>query len=643
MAWMQKLYETYERCQGQQPPGSEPLPPISHTTQKAQVEIVIDGTGNFRRAQVVERNDSDTLVPCTEASAGRSGTRPVSHPLCDKLQYIAADFARFGGEVTSGFEPEPEKPHQDYVALLTQWTQSNHSHPKLRAILDYVKRGHVVADLVREGILPVDDSGTAQPRLRTRWAEDKMRHRKSSVLSNNQSPSDAFVRWRVEEPGNPVTATWEDRDLIESWTRRYESMQTSRGICMVTGTEGVLAEQHPVKLRNGADKAKLISSNDTSGFTFRGRFLDADQAAGVGYEVTQKAHNALRWLIERQGHPKRPQITVAWAVTGNDIPNPLKNSHELFDTELSVDSTESAGIGDVGQAFSHRFNRLISGYRTKLGPADSVVVLALDSATPGRMAISFYRELNGSEYLDRIEGWHTRFAWVQNYSSNLRFVGAPSPPEIALAAYGRRLDPKLRKATIERLLPCIVDARPVPFDLVASAVRRSSNRTGLPHWEWAKTLGIACSLFKGRFTERGYQMDRELERTTRDYLYGRLLAIAEEIEGRALYVAGERRETTAARYMQRFADRPFSTWRFIEPALSPYKTRLRASRAGFLHKMETLLDEVVAAFAPKDFQDDRPLSGEFLLGYHCERRQLHASLIQSEIPQNPDQQSGGKS
>ena len=204
----------------------------------------------------------------------------------------------------------------------------------------------------------------------------------------------------------------------------------------------------------------------------------------------------------------------------------------------------------------------------------------------------------------------------------MKFVGAPSPKDIAEAAYGPPRDKKrkLHKATAERLLPCIIDGRPLPRDLVDSAVRRACHRAGLDHWEWEKNLGIACA--PGVLTKRRYHMTLETDRTSRDYLYGRLLAIAEHLEGRALYVAGESRDPNAARLMQRFADRPASTWRSIELALAPYKTRLRAKRPGFLHKMEERLDEVISAFTQEDFVDDRKLSGEFLLGYHCERRAL---------------------
>lgn len=121
-------------------------------------------------------------------------------------------------------------------------------------------------------------------------------------------------------------------------------------------------------------------------------------------------------------------------------------------------------------------------------------------------------------------------------------------------------------------------------------------------------------------------MALENERKTRDYLYGRLLAIAERTESVALRAADEKqRDTSAARMMQRFADRPYSTWRTIELALAPYKTRLRVSRAPFLSKMDKLLDEVMCAFSGNDFTQDAPLSGEFLLAYHCQRQALKPS------------------
>ena len=59
MSWIHKLYETYENCQsmiGMVSSGREvPLLPICHTTNKAQIEIVIDHQGNFKRARIVPK------------------------------------------------------------------------------------------------------------------------------------------------------------------------------------------------------------------------------------------------------------------------------------------------------------------------------------------------------------------------------------------------------------------------------------------------------------------------------------------------------------------------------------------------------------------------------------------------------------
>lgn len=616
MSWLLKLRDTYDACKGREPANSERLMPISHTTQQAHVEIVIDDTGRFREASVVDKSLSTTLIPCTEKSAGRSGQKPVAHPLCDKLQYLATDFRRYGGEVNSGYAKSPDEPHRKHMTALQAWRTSPHAHPKLDAIARYLGQGRVIEDLVNAKVLPLDDTG----RLAGAWTGDKAAAPPIyKVLSGEQIPGDAFVRWRVQG-ASPTSGTWQDEALIQAWIDYYGSIQQGRGLCIASGVEAPLAVQHPAKLRHSGDKAKLISSNDSKGFTFRGRFRKAAEAVTVGFETTQKAHNALRWLIARQGSRYGEQVIVAWAISGMPVPDPMAATYALLlDPDSQADSTPE----DAGQPFALRLKQAVNGYLARLDPTDDIVVMALDSATPGRMAITFYREINRSEFLAHLENWHSRTAWPQNFGKKLKFIGAPSPSDIAEAAYGLRVDDKLKKATRARLLPCIVDGMPIPADLVASAAQRAARRAGLDEWEWEKRLGIACALFRGSWPERNYEMSLELDRTTRDYLYGRLLAIADHLESRALHLAGETRGTTAARLMHRFSDRPASTWQTIWLSLDSYRNRLRSLRPPFLNAMETQIDTIVAAFDPPgEFLRDSPLSPEFLLGYHCQRQQL---------------------
>jgi CRISPR-associated protein Csd1 len=78
--------------------------------------------------------------------------------------------------------------------------------------------------------------------------------------------------------------------------------------------------------------------------------------------------------------------------------------------------------------------------------------------------------------------------------------------------------------------------------------------------------------------------------------------------------------TNADRLMNRFSTHPFTTWQTIEMSLKPYLEKLNGGGAA---SREKLLDEIMSLFDPNGFKDDRALSGEFLLGYHCQRYELN--------------------
>ncbi|MDR1482222.1 MAG: type I-C CRISPR-associated protein Cas8c/Csd1 [Synergistaceae bacterium] len=640
MSWLRKLYDTYEETKLMSFSGEAPPPlPIGHASQQAHIEITIDGDGNFLRASVIKKEE--TRIPVTEGSSCRT-SNGAPHPLCDKIQYVAGDYTDYGGD-KKGFFDDFKSGNEicdGYFTLIDKWFEASGNHPKLRAVHEYVKKRGVIRDLVEEKILYLNDKG----RLMKSWPDkdDEPEIFKALIKKSGEiDQGDAFVRWKVSIPGEREDRVWCDEGLAESWIRYNTSFQKNMGLCFATGEVAALGSLHPARIRHAADGAKLISSNDNSGFTFRGRFTDANQACSVSYEASQKAHSALRWLIKRQAWRNDDQVIVAWEISGKDVPRFMENSQDASLSEfiakegIDFSSFESGEYGgDMGQAYARQLNKKIGGYRADLGDRADIVVMAIDSSTPGRMAITYYRELSGSDFLARVERWHELYAWPQNYGKNLRFVGVPSPKDIAAAAYGRRLDAKICKSTVSRILPCIIDGLPIPKDLERSVFKRTVNRISLEFWEWEKNLGIACGLYRGLNRGENYQMALEPERRSRDYLYGRLLAAAEWTEEIALSVARERRDTNAAKLMHRFADKPFLTWKQIELALIPYKSRLHGSRAGFLKNMNDLMDEIHDMFEADDFTDNSPLSGEFLLGYHCQRRDLRSKT--KEDPNTED-------
>ena len=648
MGWMQKLYETYETIEKNSSIiADNDLPvPVAHSTQQAHIEIVVNEQGDFLRAMTI--GNEDTLIPVTESSAARtSGGAP--HPLCDKIQYVAGDYTQHGGKKESFFDDfgKGKSKTAGYLSVISSWAETC-SHPHLHAILTYVKKRSVVADLLKTRTLYVDNEG----RLITSWTENEdppmlfakslMKKKDKESGENIQDQGDAFVRWRVEVLGDPQSAVWENRSLQSAWIDHNANLLTAKGLCYASGqVETALAKSHPNKVRHSGDKARIISSNDMANFTFRGRFVTDAEACGISYEVSQKAHSALRWLIKRQAYRNGSQIIVAWAISGHEIPDLMANTFYLLEDSAFAELEKKAtslenftNTGDIGQLYSKRLSKKIAGYRAKLPSTENIVIMGLDSATTGRLSITYYREVAGAELLDRIESWHLRYAWYQHYSKDMQFIGSPSPQDIAESAFGRRLDDKIRRSTVERLLPCIIDERTFPSGIFALMLNRVINRQGMEDWEWEKTLGIACGIYRGLHKERGYPMALDEERYTRDYLYGRLLAIAEHTESKALYVAGEKRETNAARLMHRFSTHPYSTWLNIEKSLTPYKTRLKSKRASFLNIMEGLLDDVHSRFVPEDYIDDSHLNGEFLLGYHCQRRALRFGKQENEDVQD---------
>ena len=183
LSWIQKLYDTYENCRSEVGiPGTDErqntLLPIFHSTQNAQIEVVLNGDGDFRMARVLEKNEVVTIIPVTEDSATRSSNK-VPHPLCDKLQYVAGDYTQY---VTM---KKGEELYDKYIAQLDGWCNSPYCNRKVSAILSYLKKKVLISDLIEQKILLCDDKGLLS----------------KGVKMGASDQSDAFIRFKVEIKG----------------------------------------------------------------------------------------------------------------------------------------------------------------------------------------------------------------------------------------------------------------------------------------------------------------------------------------------------------------------------------------------------------------------------------------------------------
>ena len=670
MSWMQKLYRTYneiEKNPNLSDSEKEKLAPLWHSPQTAHIQITLDGDGKFLGARVLT-DKPIIMLPVTESSEGRtSGLAP--HALADSLQYIAKDLGlTYQKEVITetegknGKKKKTKTKQEDlifnlYADQLDKWCVTI-DNKKVLAIQKYVHKGTVLADLVKEKVIPVDDNGE----LLTNWIErenkDKQKPELFNVLTKEQGKFEirkALVVWSVQIPGDFVPETWKDKEVQQSWGNYYQQTLKSQ-FCTVTGDEQKIRESHPAKLLYSGDKAKLISSNDKEGFTYLGRFEEANQATTISAEVSHKAHAALRWLIDRQTTARNnEQVTIAWAISCNPVPSPMKDiSSEInwdnldisavenpdeFSSQTSSEQPSPDWSVNIGRAAAQIIKKKLHGYQAELKAHEQISLIMLDSATPGRMALTYYQEFLPADYFANLDAWIDDFSWYQRYSIEVpngkktdkrtqwRFV-PPSPYSIAETVYGKSLSDTLKKQLYARLLPVIAGGTSVliPEDLVRQSFQAACNPNGCENWEWQRNIGVACALYKGWHARhhdlsqrRTYPMSLDTQNRSRDYLYGRLLAVAENTESYALYLAGEKRATTAERYMQRFAEHPFATWRNIELALKPYQERLRNNGKD---TGAQAIGEIMELFATDDFTCDDKLSGEFLLGYHCQKMEI---------------------
>ncbi len=629
MSWLQTLNQTYDSSIGNivlMDEDQYPLLPICHTTVRAHISITVDMSGNLVRVELVPKESSRTIIPCTEESGGRTSGR-VSHPLADNLTYVAGDYWKYENESDSKDDSGEKKKHKDfqadynlYVHNLKAWCESEYGDEMLSAVLHYVSKGTICKDLIERGILFLDDSG----KIQNDWKDVENKPELCSLVTGDIYK--AAVKWKVETPNLDEIDLSKESKIWNMWIQYYVGKQDDKDICYATGELTQISDIHPAKIRNDGDKSKLISSNDNSGFTYRGRFIEGRDACTIGFTTTQKAHNALRWLISKQGYKRGSWCIVSWVVTGGKKAiNPVLDLMELFEDYDDEDSTASTGM-----IASQTINKLVRGYHGEVDN-NGIVTMVLDSATPGRLSIINYHEFKGSAFEDNLNNWYESCSWPRIYKTpddgrKLRTTLPPSLVDIVRCAYGYDVDDKLLKSTLSRLVVCITERAPFPTDIANSVINNACRPVAYEPWEWERILSLACALYKKMKSEEGYLMTLDKERKTRDYLYGRLLAVADRMENYALFLAKEERQTNAMRSFQKFADRPFSTWRNLELSLGPYRARLGGKSSYY----DKTIMEIMNMFDPDDFNSDKRLSGEFLLGFYTQRADFMNKKEQTE-------------
>lgn len=603
MGILQTAYRTYQMLSQTEDifdyrdDGTEPLTPVSHILQNAQIEITLTGEGKFLSAVPVSKGDESTIIPATEESAGRT-SRPEPHPLCDQLAYLA---------------PSDDKKHEAYLALLAAWAESPYSHPLVRAVLTYVRSGTILSDLERERII--------------------VRNADGSLGSGKLAGTDyakCLVRWRmIPAPDEEKSESYRNPALFEKWASFYNDLRVGQphGICQISGEEDVLCQSHPKGTLSSAYGAKLISANDSANFTYRGRFATPEAAVSVGYTASRMAHSALRWLATNHGKQSGDRIFLCWNPEGKETPGNL-----LYAFDAGEDKRDFV-------SYREELRKTLDGYGNKLRPQDDVVIAALEAATTGRLSVTYYTEMKSADLLDRIEHWYDTCAWDGGKFN----VPTPSFREIILCAFGKpsgnglsldKRDAKLAGKYFQKLLSCLTEGRSIPPDLVRALAARADTPQAYEAGPLARIRHTACALIRKYRNDQAkreeWKVTLDTENRDRSYLFGRLLAVLEQAEA-ATYGKEDRRETNALRRLTRYTQQPMHTARALYEKLNPYLNRLMRNKPGLYRQYRALFDQLFGLLDELEHTSlNEPLEDVYLLGYSSQRSALFTKQEQNE-------------
>lgn len=607
MSWMNQLYKTYEENIGKNYGDLWRLCPIGHINKKAQIEILLDGEGEFQGAWELKNNDAAiTMIPVTEDSSGRSSDASP-HALCDTLSYVAGDFAEY---CQSDKEKKKSKEKfEKYIIGLQKWSDSEYTHPKVKAIYMYIQKKCMISDLISSEIVELSDGGFF-----------------SNKKLSDQTYDKALVRFRVVYNDDLNSdKTWEDESLIQSYMDYYSFLlkERNKDICYMDGKVNYISTKHPKGIVSESHGSKLISANDTEGCTYRGRFLTSEQAFSISYESSQKIHNALTWLAKKQGvyaNNKR-RLFICWNPNGKKTPNILDAFAGLYDEQET----------DINDSYKKKLINGFKGYIEQFDDNDDIIVISLEATTKGRLSITYYNELSAKDFWERLFDWGDTCKWY--YSKFSKELYTPSFYRIIKCAYGREIKKDITTDKLganehpQRLLNCMLNNQKMPLDIMTALVNRASTPLSYTENNREYLLSTTCAvimkfyydhkiLIKG---EKDY-MKLDTENHDRSYLFGRLLAVFEKVE-RFAYDREEGREPNAIRLQSAYVNHPMQTWKILESSLNPYFQKLKPGSREYYRRIiseitEKLLDEDEKVL-------NQGLKESYLLGYYLQRAELY--------------------
>lgn len=617
MSWMQKLCEVYDRVidmpVGQ---GQKPLLPVGFTFKKIKYQVTLSSKGEFLAARILPKEEQESAVPTTPQAEARTGASGAPFPLAEQCKYLFC------------IDEKENLLFDSYMRQLEDWSNSEYAPQCLKILTAYLRKHTLYQDIINSGV------------------ELKF-HRDDTKKDGDGPDAKSILCFAVNNAdGEPSeTRLWKREDVRSSWLKYLMELKQSGepGLCYVTGEKLPITNNHPKVQGN----AKLISAKDGDfQFRYRGRFTDEKQVTSVSSLASTKAHNALHWLVERQGTKKFGLTAVAWNVEG-EIIRMAGCDEDEYEQEADTFIGYGAAVRDAVNGKGDNYMRYhLEAPEVTQERMNDVCILCMESANEGRMSVTYYQEIQGNDFTKRLNDWYTSCKWPGPIKGQPD--KAPTITQIGKAVFGsntvavafsddacKKADTKLMRELKQRIIMCIVEGVAIPEPYVRQAFNRSiaplSFTKVSDKWDkqqWLECMATTCALIRKSCLDRGISKEQvspelQVSLTNRSYLYGRLVALADVIEKQAhkdKQSGSDNQSTNALRMMKQLVQRPYETWAKLHDKLLPYIMSLQEER------YQRQIGEIEALFMEKERSEHGGLSEMFLLGFYTQQQAMYKQV-----------------
>ena len=668
-----KLYETYPKILSDKE--NNDLKDVDKyllrdglTVNNCGLEITLDANSNIINMALIPKDNQKTIIPVTPDSIKRSGSTVAPNPLFEKLDYMASDWDLIIKDDKLLEKNNSYEKYSQYIETLRKWVEFS-QFPQIKIIYNFIKNTNLIEQILSR--FDIKDLIKVSKKDKSEEAEDE------SIEENNDNPiieesinnelitsientqkdealllkniqiagknfkklADIFVRFSVQYSDTVRPEVYYNSDLFNEWCKTYKQilgLEEQSDLDYISGDNEVLQSYFPKKIRNQGDGARIISANDKTIRTFGGRFEPKVpmQVAPLGQKSMTQALYALSWLIKNNGAFTYDGLVVlAWSID-------YIREENLYNVFAQAKDEKGKYVFNLNsnkaiEALAYYGNR--SSNLDKLTAEHKVNVLVLDGESKGRIAVTYYNEIDSTIYYKNLENWFKTLQWQWlNYDTKEFEIRTPNFRSLFDLLYAEnKQDKTLYKQFYKQILPCVVEGKQIPKYFVQRAfekVRKPESfrdMQGKPSKNmWLNAIDIACAVINKYKKQKGKYMKLDLEENDRSYLFGRLLALAEKVENAATNYGGQ---TNAERLFTRFTMRPGQTFSTLQKQLAPYFDKLYGQgKAGLANYFKNEIAEVLDKMSKEDFASNKGVDEMFILGYYGQRNYREDKNIEEQ-------------